>query len=114
MALKNENHFVCDLKKSDGTADCDKEFYYDPGRQNAPPPAWEPGVQAALNKIVAVSHPITQYVTFYCCDDHAIEAIKRGQHLPPLPPKIKPASVADMKNAARGNKQVEEMKTRPS
>jgi hypothetical protein len=114
MGLKSVNHFVCDLKNPDGTPDCDVEFYYNPGVQNAPPPAWEPGVQAALNKIVAVSHPITQYVTFYCCEDHAILAVQRGQHLPPLPPKIRPATEADAARAGRGMKAVDGMRAKPS
>ena len=110
MPLKNENHFVCDLKKADGTPDCNVDFHYNPGGPNMPAPAWEPGVQAALSKVLAITYPLTGYTTFFCCDDHAIEAIKRGQHLPALPPKVAPATEADMAAAKRGMKVVDGMK----
>jgi hypothetical protein len=108
--LKTENHFVCELKKPvSGEPDCTVDFYYDPGSQGKPP-QWPAGIQVALSKIVAVTHPLTGHTTFYCCDEHAIEAIGMGQHLPPVPPKIAPATEADMNAAKRGMKAVEQMR----
>ena len=114
MPLLNTNHFTCDFKNEKGVQ-CDVDFYYDPGRQGAPPPVWDPGTQARLNKIVAVTYPLTSFTTFYCCDDHATRAIETGQHLPPLPSKIAPATEADLNAAKRGMKIVEDMRgARPS
>jgi hypothetical protein len=115
MPLTSENHFICGLKKPDGTPDCKVEFYYNPGGPNQPPPEWPPAILAALTKIVAIVSPLAQsFTTFYCCDDHAIEGIKRGQHLPSLPPKVQAATEADMNAAKRGMAAVAEMKGKPS
>ena len=110
MPLLDEKHFRCDLKKPDGSPDCDVEFWYDPGGPNRPPPVWDAGTQARLNKVVAVVHPLIAFTTFWCSDEHAIEAIKRGQHLPPLPSKIAPATDADLARAKSGMKVVESMR----
>jgi hypothetical protein len=110
MPLLGENHFKCDFKDVNGP--CDVDFYYDPGRQGAPPPVWDAGTQARLNKIVAVVYPLTNHTTFYCCDEHAIQAIKTGQHLPPLPQKIAAeGSDAAVKAAAAGARAVAQMKS---
>lgn len=97
MPLKNQNHFHCDLPE------CDVEFSYDPGGPNKPPPNWPDGIRARLAKVVAVTYPLTAYTTFYCGDVHAVEAIGRGLHMPPLPKPDLTASAtdADVKNAAR-------------
>jgi hypothetical protein len=110
MALKNENRFTCDLKG------CNVDFYYEAGKPPAAPglppqiPNWSPAIQVALNKAVAVTHLITGHTAFYCCDAHAIEAIGEGQHLPPMPSKITPATEADVNAAKRGIKVVEGMR----
>ena len=104
MPLLTKNHFTCQLPG------CDVEFYFDPGRQGAPPPVWEPGIQARLNKVVAITYSLTGYTTFWCCDEHAIEGIKAGQHLPPLPAKVAPATEAEMNAAKRGMKIVDDMR----
>ena len=116
MTLTAENHFFCDLKKPDGSRDCEVDFYYEGPKQNplgGPPvmPVWSPGIQAAINKRVAVTHPQTGFTTFYCCDEHAMEGINRGQHLPPLPPKVLGATEADLKRAQSGMKVVDGMRT---
>jgi hypothetical protein len=103
MPLTQANHFVCNFP------DCKVDFYYDPGSQGKPP-EWPEGVRAALSKVVAVTYPLTGYSTFYCCDEHAIEAIGQGIHLPPLPPKIAPATEADLSAAKRGMKVVNGMR----
>jgi hypothetical protein len=109
MPLTTENHFICSLKKPTGEPDCNVDFYYDPGSQGKPP-QWTPAVQIALNKVVAVTMPITGFTTFYCCDEHAILAIERAQHLPPMPAKVAPATEADLNAAKRGMKVVDGMK----
>jgi len=109
MPLTTENHFVCGLKKPNGDPDCNVDFYYNPGSQGKPP-EWAPAVQVALNKIVALTHPLTNFTTFFCSDEHAILAIERGQHLPPMPPKVQPATEADVTAAKRGLKVVEGMR----
>ncbi len=110
MPLLNTNHFTCDFKDEKGVQ-CDVDFYYDPGRTGAGPPVWDPGTQARLNKIVAVVYPLTNFTTFYCCDDHATRAIETGQHLPPLPSKVvAEGSDASVKAAAAGARAVAQMK----
>jgi hypothetical protein len=96
MPLTTENHFVC------GFPGCKVDFYYAAGIQGQPAPNWPDSIRVALNKVVAVTHPLTGYSTFYCCDEHAIEAIGQGIHLPPLPPKVAPATEAELKAAQRG------------
>lgn len=115
MSLKDEKHFSCDLKTPDGEPDCKVDYSWDPGAPGRPIVQMDPGVQAALAKAVAITYLLSlpgqpQYVTFYCCDEHAIEAIKRGQHLPPLPKKIQGATEAEMKAAERGLAVVDEMR----
>jgi hypothetical protein len=111
MPLKNENHFSCDLKKPNGDPDCNVDFYYDPGGPGKPVPQWDPGIQNALNKAIAITHPLTQFTTFWCCDEHAQEGIARGQHLPPLPSKVQGATEADMNNAKRGMSIVDKLRS---
>jgi hypothetical protein len=88
MPLTTENHFVCGFKG------CNVDFYYEPPKPPMAPgmppqmPNWPPAIRLALDKAVAVTHLITAHTTFYCCDEHAVEAIGEGQHLPPMPPKI--------------------------
>lgn len=107
MTLIMENHFTCDLKKANGERDCEVEFNYDMGgpapAPGLPPraPDWPPAVLARVTKIVAVVHPLTQFTSFYCCDEHASLAIDRGQHLPPMPSRITPATDGDLENAKR-------------
>ena len=118
LQQKVTNTFRCDLKKPDGTPDCDVEFDYNANPQ--PPEVWPAGVQIALMKIAQVAHPMTvggqpgtipNPPKLYCCDEHAIEGIKRKQHLPALPPKIVPASTdAEVRAAASGAKAVAQMK----
>jgi hypothetical protein len=114
MPLTTENHFVCGFKEPDGQP-CKVDFYYQPGQPPAPGmpaqmPNWPPAIQLALSKAVAVTHLISGNTTFYCCDEHAIEAIGMGQHLPAMPPKITPATEADMNAAKRGMKVVQDMR----
>ena len=112
----NERRFRCDLKKPDGSPDCNVDFYYEdskpPAMPGMPPqtPIFEPGIQAALTKIVAITYSFTGYATGYCCEEHAIEAIKRGQHMPPIPSKITGATEADMNRAKGGMKVVDGMR----
>ena len=111
MPLTPQNHFQCDLKKPDGSPDCDVAFSYDPGRQGVPPPVWEPSIQVALSKIIATTHSLTGFVTMWCCDEHAAEGIKRGQHMPPAPSKLTAsASDADLKRVAAQAAQTSGMK----
>lgn len=114
MTLTVENHFICGLKTPEGKPDCKVDFYYDPGGPGKPPPDWNDGVRTALTKVVAITMPLTGFTTFFCCDEHAIEAIKRGQHLPELPPKITGATEADLNRAKAGMKVVDGMKGKPS
>lgn len=111
MPLTQENHFVCGLKKIDSDEpDCSVDFYYDPGGPGRPQPSWPEGVRAALTKVVAVSYPLTGYTTFFCCDAHAILAIERGQHMPPLPAKITAATQADMASAKAASQVLDRMR----
>lgn len=106
MPLTNENRFRCDFPG------CDKEFAYDPGRPNQPPPNWDSATTSALERIVAVTHAKSGYVSWYCGDIHAIDAIGQGKHLPPQPPKLQVASSdAEVKAAAAGAKAVQQMKS---
>jgi hypothetical protein len=119
MPLKNENRFTCDLKPTPVEKGCDVDFYYDPGSPGAPgmpprQPAWDVGTASALNRIVCITLPISGFTTFYCCKEHAIMALDRDQHLPPVPPKIAGATEADLNAAKRGMKVVENMKAKPS
>ena len=121
LSAKITNTFRCDLKKPDGSPDCNVEFDYNPNP--TPVEQWPPAVQIALMKVVQITHPLTvngnqQTMTppnpprLYCCDEHAIEGIKRLQHLPALPPKIQPSATdADVKAAVAGDKAVRQMKS---
>ena len=106
MPLLNENHFRCD------TPGCDKDFAYDPGRPNQPPPVWDAATNSALERVIAVTHAKSGTVTWYCSDIHAIEAIGQGKHLPAAPPKVAPATDLDIKKAIAGAKAVENMKSK--
>lgn len=98
--LKAHNRFTCDLKDGNGNPACDVDFYYDPGAQNQPP-QWDEATRTRLSRIVAVVSPLTNYTTFYCSDLHAVEAIGKGQHLPPLPSALTThATDADVKKVA--------------
>lgn len=120
MSIANKviNRFSCDLRKPDGTPDCDVDFEYSPNL--APGEQWPQRIQIALMSIVQVSHPLTQggsptappnQPRFYCCRDHAVKALQMDQHLPAMPPKIVPAtSNAEVKAAAAGARAVTEMK----
>jgi hypothetical protein len=108
VPLTTENHFVCGFKEPNGEP-CKVDFYYDPGAKDRTP-QWPPAIQVALTKAIAVTMPLTGHTTFYCCDEHAIEAIGMGQHLPSMPPKITPATEADMNAAKRGMKAVQDMR----
>jgi hypothetical protein len=114
--LTTENHFVCQLQKPDGEPDCNVDFYYEPGKPPAMPgmppqaPNWPAAVQIALNKAVATTHLVSGHTAFWCCDEHARMGIERGQHLPPMPKKVAPATEADLNAAKRGMKVVENMR----
>jgi hypothetical protein len=114
MPLTPHNFFKCDLLTEKGEPDCDVNFYYDSGGPNRPPPNWPDGIKVALTKVVAVTHPLTGHTKFFCSDGHAIEAIKRGQHIPPIPqelPRLTPSATdADVKEVARQAKAVEGIK----
>ena len=113
MPLTNKitNTFRCDFKDSNGKQ-CDVEFDFNPGAPGQPPPQWGPAIQARLTKVVQVVHAMTGYTTWYCSDEHAVESIGYGHHLPPLPPKIVPAtSDAEVRAAANGAKTVAQMKS---
>jgi len=103
LTNKVTNHFACDAPG------CAIEFDYNPSPQA--PEVWPAGVQVALQKVVAVVHPISNFTRFFCCKEHAIEAIQNDLHLPPLPPKVVPATTeAEVKAAAAGSRAVAEMK----
>jgi hypothetical protein len=110
MPLSNENRFKCDLKNEAGESKCPSEFTYFPGVAGQPLPQWPEAIRSRLERVVAITHPLTGYTTFYCCDAHAKEAIENNQHLPPMAPKITGATEADMNNAARAAKVVNGMK----
>lgn len=121
MALTQKmfNVFRCDLRKPDGSPDCDVEFEYNANPQ--PPETWPAGVHIRLMNIVQVSHPMTaggqppnqmpNPPRLYCSREHAVKALELDQHLPALPPKIVAATTnAEVKAAAAGANAVAEMK----
>lgn len=114
MPLNPENHFACDFTDENGTR-CGVDFYYESPKQNPAGglpimPNLSPGVQARINKFVMVAHGVSGYTTWYCCDEHAIESIGLGRHLPPMPTKVAPATEAEMEAAKRGLGIVKQMR----
>ena len=114
MPILNENHFICDYVDEHGTK-CGVDFYYEGPKQNpmgGPPimPNLPPAIVARQAKMIMVAHGVSGYTTWYCSDDHAIEAIGLGRHLPPMPTKVAPATEAEMEAAKRGLGIVKQMR----